>query len=210
MKIAIIDYGMGNLRSVENAFVKLGAQVQITDDSQKLLDADGVILPGVGAIKEAMMALSTKALITPIRECIAMEKPFLGICLGMQLLFEKSYEDGIHGGLGILPGEIVKLDVPLKVPHIGWNTLQITKSSPLFEDIPEGSMMYFVHSYHLKTDADVISAYTDYGKDIPIAAQSNNVYGVQFHPEKSGDIGLHLLKNFLRKVGEYHATLSSN
>lgn len=210
MELAIIDYGMGNLRNVQKAFTKLGISSIITNQAEVILKADAVILPGVGAIKDAMETLDQSGLSDTIRDCIKQGKPFLGICLGMQLLFEKSYENGIHKGLGILPGEIVKLDVPLKVPHIGWNTLEITKQEPLFHTIPQQSFVYFVHSYYLETTADVVSAYTDYGKPIAIAVQHGNVYGVQFHPEKSGEVGLEILRNFATKVRESHEALSGN
>ncbi|MGL4345958.1 MAG: imidazole glycerol phosphate synthase subunit HisH [Cellulosilyticaceae bacterium] len=210
MQLAIIDYGMGNLRNVEKAFAKLGVKCKITNDPQEIIEASGVVLPGVGAIKEAMITLDETGLSDTIRDCTSKGKPFLGICLGMQLMFEKSYENGVYDGLGLLPGEIVKLEVPLKVPHMGWNTLEITKEAPLFKNILPESFVYFVHSYYLSTSEDVVSAYTEYGQRIAIAAQHENVYGVQFHPEKSGEVGLQILQNFVEKVREYDATLSSN
>lgn len=201
MKIAIIDYGMGNLKSVSKAFEKLGAQTMITDDYHILLEADGVVLPGVGAIKEAMERLQTKGLDQAIQTYIRKGKPFLGICLGMQLLFERSCENGSYRGLDILPGEIVKLDVNLKIPHVGWNRLEITKDSSLFMGVPEDCYVYFVHSYYLETEADIVTAYVEYEKRIAVAVQRDNVFGLQFHPEKSGEVGLQILENFVEEVG---------
>ncbi|MGL4738775.1 MAG: imidazole glycerol phosphate synthase subunit HisH [Cellulosilyticaceae bacterium] len=210
MRVAIIDYGMGNLCNVQKAFAKLGVEASITDQPQEILTADAVVLPGVGAMKAAMKALGEKELVGVIKACIGRGTPFLGICLGMQLLFERGYEMGSCEGLGILPGEIVRLDVPLKVPHMGWNTLEIIKEAPLLEGIGEKPWMYFVHSYYLETRADIVSAFTMYGKRIAVAVQQNNVYGVQFHPEKSGEDGMLLLSNFLRKVGMKDAVISSD
>lgn len=210
MKIAIIDYGMGNLCNVEKAFLNLGAEVYITDQAQEILEGDGIVLPGVGAMKTAMEALKEKGLLEVIKTCIHRGTPFLGICLGMQLLFERGDEGGICKGMGILPGEIIKLDVPLKVPHMGWNTIEIVKSKGLFQHIPNQSWMYFVHSYYLGTASDCVSAYTEYGKNIAIAVEWENVYGVQFHPEKSGEMGIHILKNFLERVRMDDATVSSD
>ncbi|MDF2593693.1 MAG: Imidazole glycerol phosphate synthase subunit hisH [Clostridia bacterium] len=196
MKIAIIDYGMGNLKSVYKAFLSLGLEAVVTSDAKEILKADKVVLPGVGAFKDAMAELTKSGLLDAIYETVEKGKPFLGICLGMQLLFDKSYEYGEVEGLKLLRGEIVKLDVPLKVPHMGWNTLAITKRDPLFTDIADNSYVYFVHSYYLETAEDIVSSYTTYGKEIAVSVQKDNIFGAQFHPEKSGDIGLQMLRNF--------------
>lgn len=196
MKIAIIDYGMGNLKSVYKAFLSLELEAKITSDPQDILKADKVVLPGVGAFRDAMEELNRSGLTEAIYKTVEKGKPLLGICLGMQLLFDKSYEYGEFEGLKLLKGEIVKLDVPLKVPHMGWNTLKFTKKDPLFTGLPEESYVYFVHSYYLETREDIISATTHYGKEIGIAVQKDNIFATQFHPEKSGDVGLKILKNF--------------
>ncbi|MDA3847088.1 MAG: imidazole glycerol phosphate synthase subunit HisH [Vallitaleaceae bacterium] len=197
MAIGIIDYGLGNLQSVHNALDFIGAENFISNDIEKLKKADKLILPGVGAFRDAIEMIRDKKMDSLLEEVSALGKPILGICLGMQLLFEHSYEFGTHKGLGLLEGDIVKLDVPLKVPHMGWNKLDIIKKAPLFENLPEESYVYFVHSFHLETGADIVSATTFYGKDIQIAAQKEHIYALQFHPEKSGDVGLQILKNFV-------------
>lgn len=194
--IAIIDYGMGNLKNVYKALESIGEEAVITSDPQAIRVCDKVILPGVGAFKEAILNLHRTGLKEVIEESVARGKPLLGICLGMQLLFETSYENGSYKGLGLLPGEIIKLDVPLKVPHMGWNKLEIVKEAPIFEGISNGAYAYFVHSYHMEGPEQIISAYTTYGKKIGIAVQRGNIYGLQFHPEKSGEVGLAMLKNF--------------
>jgi glutamine amidotransferase len=196
MSIAIIDYGMGNLKSVCKAFLSLGLSATITSDPQEILAADKVVLPGVGAFKDAMAELHRSGLTEVIYETVEKGKPFLGICLGMQLLFDKSYEYGETEGLRLLKGEIVKLEVPLKVPHMGWNTLRVTKQDPLFTGIKDESYVYFVHSYYLETPEDIVSSYTTYDKEIAVAVQQGNIFATQFHPEKSGDVGLKMLKNF--------------
>ena len=196
MSIAIIDYGMGNLRSVQKAFEFLGYEAQVTENKEEIRKADQVVLPGVGAFRDAIKTLQEKRLDEEIYRAVEDVKPFLGICLGMHLIFEKSYEYGEYQGLGLLKGNIVKLPNTVKVPHIGWNSLKIEKRAPLFEGLPEEPYVYFVHSYHLETDASVVSATTFYGKEIQVAAQNKNIYATQFHPEKSGNIGLKILKNF--------------
>lgn len=194
--IAIIDYGMGNLRSVQKAFEYLGYEACITEDPGMIREASKVVLPGVGAFRDAIKTLQEKKLDQEIYGAVEQKKPFLGICLGMQLLFDKSYEYGEYTGLGILPGIITKLPDTVKVPHMGWNGLDIKKKAPLFEGLPEEPYVYFVHSYYLETDQPVVSATTFYGKEIQVAAQRENVFALQFHPEKSGDLGLGILKNF--------------
>lgn len=194
MSVAIIDYGMGNLKSVYNALKLLGLDPVITSNENEILKANGVILPGVGAFSDAINEIKRLKLDKTIKKITV---PFLGICLGMQLLFEKSYEFGEHEGLGILKGEIVKFkDNGLKIPHIGWNVLKFGKKCLIFDKIKDESYVYYVHSYYLSTKDDIVTGYTKYGDDIPIAVQKNNFYGVQFHPEKSGDIGLSILKRF--------------
>jgi len=195
--IAIIDYGMGNLRSVQKALEISGARTIITQKKADIQKADKVVLPGVGAIKAAVEKLSELKLIDPLQEAIDKGKPFLGICLGLQLLFEKSDEGGQVKGLGILKGNVKRFQ-SLKVPQIGWNQLQLSqKNNPLFAGIPEGSNVYFCHSYFVEpTDRTIVAATTDYGMNYASSIRKNNLFGVQFHPEKSQTIGLRLLKNF--------------
>ena len=194
--IAVIDYGMGNLRSVEKAFEYLGFEVCVTDDVQKLLSADKVILPGVGAFRDAIETIRNKKIDEVIYKIVEQDKPLLGICLGMQLLFDKSYENGEYKGLGVLEGEIVRLPETEIIPQIGWNNLDIKMRSPLFEGVGENPYIYLVHSYYAQTKAPIVSATTFYGKEITVAVQKKNIFATQFHPEKSGDIGLQILKNF--------------
>ena len=205
MTIAIIDYGMGNLKSVKKAFAAIGFEAEITAEPAKVLKADKVVLPGVGAFRDAIEELHRTGLAQATREVVQRGTPVLGICLGMQLLFDKSYEYGEHAGLGLLPGKIIKMTTEdmknekgesLKIPHMGWNNLELIKKAPLFTGLEQGSSVYFVHSYYLETEEDVVSAYTTYGKRIAVAAQRNNLFATQFHPEKSGSIGLSILKNF--------------
>lgn len=194
--IGIIDYGMGNLRNVQKAFDKLGYASVISDSQEVLGSADRLVLPGVGAFEQAIAALRERELDTWLQARVASGMPLLGICLGMQLLFETSYENGEHKGLGFLPGEVVKFDVPLKIPHMGWNTLDIVNHEGVLAEVPAQPYVYFVHSYHVQTDAKWVCAYTDYGKRVPVAVQKDNVYGVQYHPEKSGEAGLKMLQAF--------------
>ncbi len=205
MTIAIIDYGMGNLKSVKKAFAAIGFEAEITAEPAKVLKADKVVLPGVGAFRDAIEELHRTGLAQATREVVQRGTPVLGICLGMQLLFDKSYEYGEHAGLGLLPGKIIKMTTEdmknekgesLKIPHMGWNNLELIKKAPLFTGLEQGSSVYFVHSYYLETEEDVVSAYTTYGKRIAVAAQRDNLFATQFHPEKSGSIGLSILKNF--------------
>ena len=196
--IAVIDYGMGNLRSVQKAFEYLGYKAVITQQPSEIQKADKVVLPGVGAFRDAMQTIKQKGIDKVLYDVVEQKKPLLGICLGMQMFFEKSYEYGEHKGLGILQGEIVKLPENVKIPHMGWNSLYIKKKNPLFEGLSQEPYVYFVHSYHLNTEADIVSATTYYGKEIQVAAQKENVFALQFHPEKSGDVGLNILQNFGR------------
>lgn len=195
--IAIVDYGMGNLRSVQKAFEYLGIDARIGSDRALLADASHIVLPGVGAFADAAEALRRAGLDEELKRQIASGKPFLGICLGMQLLFDRSFEDGEHKGLSLVPGEAVRFDVKdLKVPHIGWNTVRVVKETPLFKGA-EDLCFYFVHSYHAASVApDCVETVCEYGYEFVSSVNRDNVFGVQFHPEKSGDAGLELLKNF--------------
>lgn len=194
--IAIIDYGMGNLRSVQKALEFVGQNAVITDDISVMEKADKLVLPGVGAFGDAIATIRNKGIDKVIYDAVNKDKPFLGICLGMQMVFDKSYEYGEYKGLGLIPGTIQLLPDNVKKPHIGWNNLNIKMREPLFENVGESPYVYFVHSYYLETDAPVVSATTDYGKEIQVAVQKDNIYALQFHPEKSGDVGLEILKSF--------------
>ncbi len=196
--IAVIDYG-GNLRSVQKAFEYLGFKAVITEDKKTVLNAESVILPGVGAISDALKRLSSSGMDKVIAEAILQNKPFLGICLGMQLLFDKSHEGGLFEGFKLIEGEVVRLpsSMGLKVPHMGWNRL-FYKDDPLFFGLSDSVYAYFVHSYYVDTSRVETIAETNYGIDITAAVRKNKVYGVQFHPEKSGDVGLKILNNFGR------------
>lgn len=203
--IAIIDYGAGNLRSVELAFNRLGVTARVTGDSSVIATADGVILPGVGAFADAMSALKSSGLIPVILEMAASGRPFLGICLGMQALLEGSEEGPGVSGLGLIPGFVRRLpDCGLKIPHIGWNSFQAKKSSPLFAELPDTPYAYFVHSYACEASepTDVL-AETVYGVSFHSAIQRGNIIGVQFHPEKSGRAGQRILANFSAMAEEY-------
>ncbi|MDU2064034.1 MAG: imidazole glycerol phosphate synthase subunit HisH [Sporomusaceae bacterium] len=195
--IAIIDYGMGNLFSVEKAFVKLGAQVLVTRDPKQILKADKVVLPGVGAFGDCMNNLRQFQLEPVILETIQSGKPFLGICVGLQMLFEGSEEDPGVPGIGIFSGMVKKIVAPdLKIPHMGWNDLMLQKESSLLSGL-EQSFVYFVHSYHAApTDSSIITATSNYGETITAAVGRDNVQAVQFHPEKSGQAGMKILANF--------------
>ncbi|HIT79401.1 MAG TPA: imidazole glycerol phosphate synthase subunit HisH [Candidatus Faecivivens stercorigallinarum] len=193
--IAIIDYGAGNLFSVQNALGYLGLENQITRDASEIRKADGLILPGVGAFPDAMRMLREAGLVEVIRE-EAVRKPFLGICLGMQMLFDESDEFTTTSGLGLIPGRVEKIVCPYKIPHMGWNHLELNGHSPLLAGVPERSSVYFVHSYMACTESANVTAYCDYGVKIPALAEKGTVFGAQFHPEKSGETGLTILKNF--------------
>jgi glutamine amidotransferase len=196
--IAIIDYGMGNLYSVEKAFVSLGAEVIVTSDPKVIAGAEKVVLPGVGAFGDCMHNLESYGLVEVIKKVAASGAPFLGICLGLQLLFEGSEETPGVKGLGIFPGMVKKIVAPeLKIPHMGWNSLEFKSSSALFKNLPEHAYVYFVHSYHaVPEDNSLITAVTNYGGDVTAAVGQGNVQAVQFHPEKSSSLGLTILKNF--------------
>ncbi|MGZ4164060.1 MAG: imidazole glycerol phosphate synthase subunit HisH [Tumebacillaceae bacterium] len=201
--IAIIDYGMGNLRSVEKALESLGAEVVVTANPDVVRQAEGVVLPGVGAFGDAMENLQEIGMIPAIQEFVATGKPFLGICLGMQLLFTSSEEHGHTEGLNLLPGRIVMMQGDYKIPHIGWNDLTLKQQHPLLEEVVDGDYVYWVHSLFLKPEADnqaVLLAVTDYYGEVPGIVGRENVFGIQFHPEKSSRVGLQLLSNFLKMV----------
>lgn len=197
--IAVIDYDAGNLKSVEKALISLGEEVIVSREREVILQADKVILPGVGAFGDAMEKLNRFGLVDTIHEVVAKKTPFLGICLGLQLIFESSDEAPGVKGLGLLPGKILRIPPAegLKIPHMGWNSLKIKDGATLFEGIADGSYVYFVHSYYLKADEEsVVAASTEYGTHIHASVESENVFGCQFHPEKSSDVGLKILKNF--------------
>lgn len=207
-RIAIIDYRMGNLRSVEKGFEHAGVSgVRVTDDPADVAGAAAVVLPGVGAFRDASANLRESGLRDIVLERIAEGAPFLGICLGLQLLATVGYEDGEWDGLGVVPGTCERLPGGVKIPHMGWNTVEYPRESPLFDGIPAGSAFYFVHSYRLvPDDPDIVVGETDYGVRFAAAVQrGDNVFAVQFHPEKSSAIGLRLLANFGRIVEEARA-----
>ncbi len=200
--IAIIDYNMGNLRSVQNAFEKLGAKTQIVSDPDKISGFEKIILPGVGAFGDAMDHLQSNGMDEAIKDFAKSQKPLFGICLGMQLLLESSQEFGTHKGLGLIPGKVIKFDTskfatPLKVPHMGWNELFVKQKTPLFKDLAESFYLYFVHSYHVVCDEKYVMGETEYGYPFASAIYNGNIYGIQPHPEKSHKVGLQILKNFM-------------
>ena len=198
--IAIIDYGVGNLFSLRSSLNKIGADTVVTADPEVIAKADKLILPGVGAFADAAKKLRNSGLDKVIKAEAAAGKPIMGICLGMQMLFEKSYEYGEHQGLGLLKGAVVPMEgaIPanLKIPHIGWNALKFEKDSKLFRYIKEGDCVYFVHSFYASGCEDSLIATAEYGKELTAAVARDNVMGCQFHPEKSGDVGLKILKAF--------------
>jgi glutamine amidotransferase len=197
--LAIIDYEMGNLRSVQKGFERGGHEAVVTSDPAVLADATKIVLPGVGAFADSIAALRARGLVEPIRRAVDAGKPFLGICLGLQLLFDRGYEDGAHEGLGILPGEVVRFDVPaeFKVPHMGWNQVTFRHRPPIFDGIDDGTHFYFVHSFYVvPSDASVIATETDYAGPFCSSIWRENLYATQFHPEKSQADGLRVLKNF--------------
>ncbi|MFO1093950.1 MAG: imidazole glycerol phosphate synthase subunit HisH [Planctomycetaceae bacterium] len=199
--IQIIDYGMGNLRSVQKAFESLGQAATICTDPAALRSADKVVLPGVGAFRDAIQQLRTHGFVEPIREYVSADRPFLGICLGLQLLFDMSYEDGEYAGLGIVPGTVVRFasQPGLKIPHMGWNALDVAAANPLLEGISSGAHVYFVHSYHVVPKAEsVIATRTIHGRPFVSMIAHGNLFATQFHPEKSQRTGLKLLENFAR------------
>lgn len=203
--IAIVDYGVGNLFSLKSSFAAIGAEAVVTADTAVLAEASHIVLPGVGAFGDAAEKLRSSGMAQAVTQLAASGKPLLGICLGMQLLFDKSYEYGEHAGLGLLHGSIRPIaDVigqGLKIPHMGWNRLRFVRDNPLFSHIQEGDYVYFVHSYYAADCADSVIATADYGAPLTAAAAKGNVYGCQFHPEKSGDVGLKILRAFCETEG---------
>jgi len=196
--IAVIDYGMGNLRSVQAGLKSAGQSSYITDDPKEVMSADGVVLPGVGAFGDAIKRLNDTGLGDAFCDAVRSGKPCIGICLGLQLLFSESEEGGLYRGLDIIKGRVIRFTNKLKVPHMGWNQINIKKpDAPIFQDIPNRSYVYFVHSYYVvPEDNSVIAATTDYGVEFTSVISKDNLFGMQFHPEKSQNLGLHILRNF--------------
>lgn len=203
--IAVVDYGMGNLRSVQKAIQRVGGDARIVETPAEIAAAEKVVLPGVGAFADAMARLHEQKLTEPLTSAIGEGKPFLGICLGLQLLFETSHEDGLHEGLGVLSGEVVRFDFDasvrgqdrLRVPQMGWNQIRWQRPCPLLEGIPQGEYVYFAHSYHVApTDKDIALTTTEYGYPFVSSVWRDNLFATQFHPEKSQAVGLKLLENF--------------
>jgi glutamine amidotransferase len=202
--MTIIDYGIGNLRSIEKAFEAVGVEVLRTDDVGAIAEADRLVLPGVGAFGACIGEIRRRNLEAPIHDAVERGVPFLGVCVGLQLLFEESEERGTHRGLGLLPGRVVRFNgitdddgTALKIPHMGWNTLVPHRASALLDGLDDGTFVYFVHSYHAVADRpEDVLAHTSYGIDFPAVVARNNVFGVQFHPEKSQHAGLRILQNF--------------
>lgn len=192
----IIDYGMGNLASVQRAFEKLDVAVKISSRKEDLRNAKSLILPGVGAFRDAIKLLDKTGLSTVIKEEAAKGKNLIGICLGMQLLYEEGYEYGEYEGLSLIKGSIKYLDVKLKVPHMGWNNLKFSRQDPILKYINEDEYVYFVHSYYAVSDNSEVLAYAEYDKNVPAVVRKDNIYGIQFHPEKSGETGISILRAY--------------
>ena len=198
--IAVIDYDAGNIKSVEKALIALGEEPVVTRNKEVILGADGIILPGVGAFGDAMEKLHAYDLVEPIKEAVNKQIPFLGICLGLQLLFESSEESPGVEGLGLLKGKIIRIPEKkdLRVPHVGWNSLEYPRKGRLFQNVPEGSYVYFVHSYYLAAaEEEIVKATTEYGVTIHASVEKGNLFACQFHPEKSSEVGFQILQNFL-------------
>jgi len=195
--IAIADYGIGNLGSVTKAFRHAGAEVQLTGDPEVLRRAEAVVLPGDGAFGATVAEVERRALVPVLREAVEKQKPLLGICIGMQILFEESEEHGRFRGLGLLPGRVRRFEGELPVPHMGWNRLRARQAHPILEGIPDGAHVYFVHSYFCDAPAEVVVASSDYGRDFAAIVARGSVLGVQFHPEKSQEVGLRMVENFV-------------
>lgn len=192
----IVDYGLGNLGSVIRGFARVGIETKISRDLDEIKNADSLILPGVGAFRDAINSLNDLELVQPIKDFVKSGKHMIGICLGMQLLYEKSYEHGEYEGLGLIEGEINFLDVNLKVPHMGWNNLKFEKDDEILKYINEDSYVYFVHSYFANSSNKELIAFAEYEKKIPGIVRKDNIYGLQFHPEKSGEVGENILKAY--------------
>jgi glutamine amidotransferase len=200
--IAIADYGIGNLGSVTKGFRRTGAEVQLTGDPVALRRADALVLPGDGAFGATMAEVERRGLVPVLREAVERGKPLLGICIGMQLLFEESEEHGRHRGLGFLPGRVRRFEVDLPVPHMGWNRLHTRRPHPILDGVPDGAHVYFVHSFYCDAPDDVVIATSDYGRDFAAVVGQGGVLGVQFHPEKSQEVGLRMVASFVRLVDE--------
>lgn len=202
---AIIDYGVGNLFSLKSSFAAIGEQAEVTSDAAKIADADRVILPGVGAFADAYAKLCESGMDEAVRRAVKSGKPVMGICLGMQLLFERSFEYGEYPGLGLLKGEVVgmegRIGPGLPIPHIGWNALKICRRGGVLKYVNEGDCVYFVHSFYADRCEDSVTATTEYGIDLTASVQRDNLYGCQFHPEKSGRVGLSILRAFCELEG---------
>ncbi len=195
--IAIVDYGMGNLRSVEKGFLKIGVDARVVSDSKSVDDARAIVLPGVGAFRDCMRNLKEMSLTESVVRSIQKGKPYLGICLGLQVLFTESEEFGVHNGFDILKGKVVRFRSRLKIPHMGWNNVKILKRPPIFDGIPDGSFFYFVHSFYVvPDDVNTIATTTEYGINFTSTVWKENIFATQFHPEKSQEVGLKILKNF--------------
>jgi glutamine amidotransferase len=203
MKIAVIDYGAGNVRSVHKALTAVGAEVSVTQDPDVVLGADKVVLPGVGAFGDCMASLNKLKMIPAIHQVAQSGAPFLGICVGMQVLFEQGLEMGRHQGLGLLPGQVVRFDIDtsLKVPHTGWNQIEPRRSVYLLRNLQPDAWTYFNHGYICETSPEYVLASTEYGGPFPSVVGNNNVLGIQFHPEKSQKVGLHIMQNFVSYGG---------
>jgi glutamine amidotransferase len=198
-RILIVDYGMANLRSVQKAFERVGAAADISGEPQRIAETDKLVLPGVGAFRDAIARLHEAHLAEPIKAHIRAGKPFLGICLGLQLLFTRSYEDGIYEGLDLFPGEVVRFDATpgLKIPHMGWNQLRVVRRASCLRDLPDDASVYFVHSYYVRpTDRRLVATETDYPTPFASSIWHENVFATQFHPEKSQQVGLAMLRQF--------------
>jgi imidazole glycerol-phosphate synthase subunit HisH len=204
--IVVVDYGMGNLHSVAKALVKAGAEVRVTNRAEEVAGAEALVVPGVGAFGDAMRELGALGLVEPIRKHIKADKPFLGICLGLQLLFEKGYEDGEYEGLGVLKGKVVKFepdDAALKIPHMGWNQIRKTGATKTLEGLNSGDHFYFVHSYYPEVkEKELVATWTDYGGEFASSVARGRMFACQFHPEKSQALGLMILRNFVSIAGK--------
>ena len=198
--IAVVDYGIGNLGSVTKGFRRAGAEVELSGDPEVLRRADALVLPGDGAFAAAMAEIEGRGLTPVLREAIERGTPLLGICIGMQLLFEESEEHGQYRGLGVLPGRVRRFEGELPVPHMGWNTLRSRRPHPVMDGVEDGAHVYFVHSYYCDASDDVVIAASDYGREFPAIVGRGNVLGLQFHPEKSQGVGLRLAANFVRSI----------
>jgi imidazole glycerol-phosphate synthase subunit HisH len=202
-RIVIIDYGMGNLRNVQKAFERIGAEARITRSKKEILAASAIVLPGVGAFKDCMENLEKYGLIAPLLKCVKGGKPYLGICLGLQILFGESEEFGSHKGLGLIDGRVVRFkpDTEHKVPHMGWNTIEVQKECPFLEEVRDGTFFYFVHSYYVVPEEKKwVSTLTQYGVPFTSSVWKENIFATQFHPEKSQENGLKILENFVRLI----------